>query len=325
MLIDIEHQMQFEYTDFIRESQMEIRVEPWTTYLQSLHSFQLAVGPEASVHRYTDWNNNWVHHLSIRHYHDQIEIVSKALVETSVTHTSLSDLSQTHAVAAVGPLLDFSRFCGPVERAPKLEFISEKLALPGGEPLDELFEATGMILHEHLEYRPGSTTWQSTVGDSLEGGAGVCQDFAHVALALLRMREIPCRYVGGYLHDDQELAQGHAWIEVCAGEAGWIGYDPTHQSLPDERYVKVAHGRHYDDVSPNRGVYRGLAAETFHSAVRSSLANSLDSVNLHRRMEGIDVPVYTELPSPAGSSAISVEQQRSLDTDEPQQQQQQQQ
>ena len=324
MLIDIEHQMRFDYTDFIRESQMEIRVEPWTTHLQSLHSFQLAVGPEAFVNRYTDWSNNWVHHLTIRHYHDQIEIVAKSLVETSTDHTSLSELGSMHAAAAEGPLLDFSRFCGPVERAPQLESISEALALTGGEPLGEVLEATGSIVHKHLEYRQGTTTWQSTVSDALEAEAGVCQDFAHVTLGLLRMREIPCRYVGGYLHGDQEVAQGHAWIEVCAGEAGWVGYDPTHLSLPDERYVTVARGRHYDDVSPNRGVYRGQAKETFHSAVYSSLANSLDSVNLHRRVEGIDVPVYMELPPPSEISADSVEQQRSLDTDEPQQQQQQQ-
>jgi transglutaminase-like putative cysteine protease len=93
--------------------------------------------------------------------------------------------------------------------------------------------------------------------------AGVCQDFAHLSLAILRRAKVPCRYVSGYFYKEgtTEL-ETHAWIEAFVPKAGWVGLDPTHGQLVDENYVAIAVGRSYADVPPNRGVYRGDAKET---------------------------------------------------------------
>jgi transglutaminase-like putative cysteine protease len=91
-------------------------------------------------------------------------------------------------------------------------------------------------------------------------------------LGLLRLSGIPCRYVSGYLHIERkkrEPSQSHAWIEVYAPSAGWVPFDPTHNRTVDERYVVVGHGRHYDDVPPNKGIYRGLARETLRAEVHT--------------------------------------------------------
>ena len=124
---------------------------------------------------------------------------------------------------------------------------------------------------ERFEYRPGATYVGSTVADLLEGGAGVCQDFVHLALLLLRRRGIAARYVSGYLFaapedggDDSVEVDTHAWLEalVPTAEGGgvWVGADPTNRGLTGERHVKIGHGRAYSDVPPIKGVYRGGGA-----------------------------------------------------------------
>ena len=99
----------------------------------------------------------------------------------------------------------------------------------------------------------------STTEDFLKIDGGVCQDFAHLMLALLRLRQVPCRYVSGYLHVERkkrEPSQSHAWVEFHSPTAGWVPFDPAHNRPVDDRYVVAGHGRHYDDVPPNKGIPR---------------------------------------------------------------------
>ena len=143
-------------------------------------------------------------------------------------------------------------------------------------------------------------------------------------LGLLRLRQIPCRYVSGYLHvdaDEGEVAQSHAWIEFYSPAAGWIPFDPTTNREIDERYVVVGHGRHYDDVPPNKGIYRGNADEALEAQVvtRPSIPRAISA--LYEEMEHIDVPVYPEIPERRRDRGILVIE----DPAEQQQQQQQQQ
>ena len=297
MLIDVEHRMHFDYDDFIRESQMEIRVEPQVGSNQALHSFQLAVGPEASVDRYVDWNDNWVHNLAIRDYHNRIEIVARSLVDTISSHRRLEDAVSSPGPDIPGEFLDFCRFGGPVTSSPELEVVGMEVAAAPGASVGAQVAAIGEILTARIDYRPGTTNWRSTVSDVLQKGSGVCQDFAHLGLALLRMRGIPCRYVSGYLHVGEEPAQSHAWIEFYAGIEGWFAFDPTHSRVPDENYVVVGVGRSYADVPPNRGVCRGRARETLEAVVSTRPATGINVVGLRDQIQGLDVPVYAELPS----------------------------
>ena len=297
MLIDVEHRMHFDYDDFIRESQMEIRVEPQMGSNQAIHSFQLAVGPAASVDRYVDWNDNWVHNLAVRDYHNRIEIVARSLVDTISSHRRLQDAVSPPAPDVPGEVLDFCRFGGPVTSSPELEEVEKGIAVAREAPVGEQVAAIGDIVAARIDYRPGVTNWRSTVNDVLQEGSGVCQDFAHLGLALLRLRGIPCRYVSGYLHVGEQPAQSHAWIEFYAGTEGWLAFDPTHAKVPDENYVVVGVGRSYEDVPPNRGVYRGRARETLEVVVSTRPAAGVNVVGLRDQIEGLDVPVYAELPS----------------------------
>ena len=204
-----------------------------------------------------------------------------------------------------------------------LRKFAQAVSLPSSAPLGEQVGAYGRHIREHFAYRKNVTRYDSTTDDFLQVEAGVCQDFTHLMLGLLRLRQIPCRYVSGYLHvegDEGEVAQSHAWIEFYSPAAGWIPFDPTTNREIDERYVVVGHGRHYDDVPPNKGIYRGNADEALEAQVvtRPSVPRAISA--LYEEMEHIDVPVYPEIPERRRDRGILVIE----DPAEQQQQQQQQ-
>ena len=129
-------------------------------------------------------------------------------------------------------------------------------------------------MHEisaRFEYKPRSTRVDSPIDEALEARRGVCQDFAHIFIALARPLGIPTRYVSGYLyrdaasHDRSTDGATHAWVEAFLPEIGWIGFDPTNNLIAQDRHIRVAVGRDYADVPPTRGVYKGV------TAVRSEL------------------------------------------------------
>lgn len=118
-------------------------------------------------------------------------------------------------------------------------------------------------------YDPQATDVHTTVEETLQLKRGVCQDFAHLMIAMCRAKGIPARYVSGYHfigdlqggHADYEQAS-HAWVEAYIPNKGWVGYDPTNNGMVNWRYVKIGHGRDYRDIVPVKGVYTGLAAQT---------------------------------------------------------------
>lgn len=322
MLIEIEHELRFVYDGFIHESFLELRVEPLTDARQTLRSFYLAVGPPTRVARYADWNGNFVHNFGVTDFHDRIEILTRSAVATHPPALQLAELEALPAAARdgdVGPLLDFTLLGGPVERSPELISLGSEFSVEDDAPAGAQIAGIGHELFERFEYRQGVTDYRSTTQHILEEGGGVCQDFAHLMLGILRLRGIPCRYVSGYLHaerDAGEPSQSHAWIEAHVPDHGWVAFDPTHDRVPDEHYVVVARGRHYDDVSPNRGIYRGTANETLHAAVSTRLAPPKDVASLQEEIGQLDVPVFREQPRAAASGPES---------EAPSQQQQQQQ
>ena len=300
MFIEIEHTLSLTYNAYIRESFLELRMQPKTTADQTLQSFVLAVGPPTKISRYRDWNGNVVHHFTIVHFHDRIEVVARSAVSTHPATPPLDRVTDPRPFPEPPyPLLDFLAFDGPVRPSPAMRKFSQAAAATPGATLGEQVRACGRHIREHFSYKKNVTRYDSTTEDFLSLGAGVCQDFTHLMLGLLRLRQIPCRYVSGYLHvaaGEGEAAQSHAWVEFYSPAAGWVPFDPTHNREVDERYVVVGHGRHYDDVPPNKGIYRGNADETLRTAVRTQESTPKDISALHEEMEQIDVPVYQEIP-----------------------------
>ena len=150
------------------------------------------------------------------------------------------------------------------------------------------------LIPDQFEYRHGATFVDSRVADLLEAGAGVCQDFVHLGLCLLRHHGIAARYVSGYLFAagsdrsrESVEVDTHAWLEALlprpdGGEPVWIGADPTNRILAGETHVKIGHGRHYADVPPIKGVYRGGAASALTASVTMTRLEGLDPASIAR-------------------------------------------
>ncbi|MCI0547932.1 MAG: transglutaminase family protein [Candidatus Rokubacteria bacterium] len=300
MLLEIEHHLSLDYDEFIRESILEVRMQPKTTRDQTLRSFVLAVGPPTKISRYRDWLGNLVHHFTVTNYHDRIAVAARALVETHPAGPPLA--AAADALPLVGLPYDsgeYLQFGGPVRLSPALRKFHQGLAIPAGAGLAETVAALCEEVSRHFVYRKHVTQYDSTTDDFLAAGAGVCQDFTHLALGLLRLRQIPCRYVSGYVHlspAGPETAQSHAWVEIQSPTRGWIPFDPTHGREIDERYVVVGYGRHYEDVPPNKGIFRGNARESLTAEVYTRASAGKAVSELQEEVESIDLPVFQEIP-----------------------------
>src|SRR5262249_47205404 len=158
--------------------------------------------------------------------------------------------------------LDFLQFRGPVRRSPRLVPLLDALRPQPGTLLAPLVLRIASHIRHNFEYAPDVTQASSPTDDLLEMGKGVCQDFAHLMIAVLRSFGVPARYVSGYIHRPNKESQSHAWCEAWLPDLGWFGVDPTHDRLVNEQSIKVAIGRDFTDVPPNKGVYRGAGKES---------------------------------------------------------------
>jgi len=270
MLLSIQHKTELSYAEPISESVMELRMAPRNDGQQTVRTFGLAVGPEAPVFEHLDWQGNRAHHFSIVDVHDKVVIVASSLVDTHLRRLRLEELTDTLPLPSLGHRnQDFLLSHGPVQRDPRLSQFAEHLGILTEKRASVVLLSVTERLRELVSYTKGVTTSATSVSDVLDLGKGVCQDYAHVALAIFRMLGVPSRYVSGYLFKPQSAElETHAWVEAFVPSAGWIGLDPTHGEVASEAHVAVAAGRSYADVPPNRGVYRGGAEERIEVSVR---------------------------------------------------------
>jgi hypothetical protein len=218
------------------------------------------------------------------------------------THPRQHDLS---SVKAFYPLelervdleaLDFLSFRGPIRTTPPLTRLCDELRPRNGMRLVDLPMQIMAHCQKNFEYAPDVTHASSPIDDLLEQRKGVCQDFAHLMIALLRSYGVPARYVSGYIHRPGQESQSHAWCEVWFPEHGWIGFDPTNDRPVNEHFVKVAIGRDYTDVPPNKGTYRGLVAESIFVRVETRLLERLPSLSWQEQLPPLQVPLTAIRP-----------------------------
>ncbi len=280
MLLEIRHLTHYRYDAPVRESVMELWVQPQKSARQRLISFDLEVDPAAQLFSYVDAFGNAVYHFDAPQPHDQLAIRSQALVETETPDALPQALDQGEwdrlkSTFIRGDCFDFLRPHGYAVTTPALEAFARAFELDRLRNADPLTAVRGLCkaIYEGLEYETGVTRADSPIDVALEGGKGVCQDFAHIMLAVCRGWGVPARYVSGYLFTDREHGDRsdpdatHAWVEVFLPSLRWVGFDPTNNTPTGERHVIVAVGRDYDDVPPSHGVFKGGAESELEVAV----------------------------------------------------------
>jgi transglutaminase-like putative cysteine protease len=315
MILEIQHETRLEYGGAVTEDVTEVRMEPGSDADQSCRSFHLKVSPPAEVHNYVDGFGNRVHYFNLLAAHSQVTILAASVVETHpAAGDSLGGQGRYPLDPALVPLdaVGFFAFHGPVRPTPLLGPVLEALRPTPGEPLGRLVARVSAFIKEQFEYAPDVTHAASPIDDVLREGKGVCQDFAHLMIGVLRSFGVPARYVSGYIHRPGRESQSHAWAEAWLPESGWVAMDPTHDRPRTDDLVKVAVGRDFTDVPPNRGVYRGDAAQATSVRVETRALTRLPPLSWREQLPPLQVPLRTILPrlATAGPSPVDVEQQQ---------------
>ncbi|HEV2523149.1 MAG TPA: transglutaminase family protein [Candidatus Acidoferrales bacterium] len=279
------HSTEFRYDDPVSESYNEVRLRPIHDETQSCLSFRLLTDPVSRGTSYRDSFGNWVHQFNIlpKHQHLKIEAESVVLVHDapppSPSEMKLSVL-ESHREELEEEFLDF---VVPTAYVPHVAQLDELIAAASSAcdgTVSGFVQQASRSIHDKFRYVKGATHVHSSIQDSLSMGAGVCQDFAHLLLGVVRKQGLPARYVSGYLVPAsatspdaklQEVVGGsasHAWAEVYLPESGWVGLDPTLGEPLGLQHVRIAYGRDYGDVAPVRGVYKGHAGQRLSVDVR---------------------------------------------------------
>jgi transglutaminase-like putative cysteine protease len=278
------HVTEFQYDGVVSESYNELHLRPRQDETQSCLSFRLTTEPPASTSYHVDYFGNWVHRFNVsgQHNHLHIEADSVVLVhQPNVLPQESLTLAEFDAMSE--DLDEYYDLLASSQYAPHVELLREIVqtaAQNSGGTLSGFVRAATEQVHASFRYEKGATHVHSSILDSLASGAGVCQDFAHILLAVVRMRGVPARYVSGYLVPRRTAEAGssleeviggqasHAWIEVYLPGTGWVGMDPTLGLPIGLQHVRVAYGRDYGDVPPVRGTYKGHAGQQLSVDVR---------------------------------------------------------
>jgi len=266
------------------ESHNSLRARPYDGQGQMLLDYRVDIDPSVPVYSYLD---NWGTHVDtfdIPQAHSELVVTASARVATTAPPLPIS--GPLAATADMSYIEDGWRFLQGTRHTAWGEEIAlaAKGALGASTDVVEIVDSIEHLVRDTIEYRSGSTEIGVDIDRLWREKVGVCQDFAHVTIAMLRSVGIASRYVSGYFYaadptnsesadTDEVVVATHAWVEVAVPGWGWWAIDPTNASPVGERHVKIGHGRDYDDVTPLRGVYYGesqhlLAAEVTMSTSR---------------------------------------------------------
>lgn len=258
----IRHTTGYAYDAPVLASFNEARLTPLTDVDQLTLEAEVVTSPEAKQQRYWDYWGTQVTAFDVHRPHSQLVVTATSVVDTADARPA-PVVSGWDAVRSPEVRDRFVEMLTPTERTRPDEGMVA-LALSTVKDLDPHDAAMALmaLAHERVAYRPGSTGVATSAQEAWGQGSGVCQDIAHVTVALLRAVGLPASYVSGYLHPRRDAAIGqtvtgesHAWVEVWLG--GWWAYDPTNTAPAGERHVVVGRGRDYADVPPLKGLFSG--------------------------------------------------------------------
>jgi transglutaminase-like putative cysteine protease len=327
MLFDIRHVTQYTYDEPVRESVMEVWMQPRSGHGHHLINFELDIDPPAQLFSYADSWGNTVKHFDVPFPHRRLTITARSIVDTEPPAPTPAALSQEDWAALASDAVrgDCWDFLRPHGFAAPTEALMAFCAAQGVDSLREADPLTAVnrlsaLLYRSLDYESGVTGADSPIDEALTAGRGVCQDFAHIMIAVCRGWGVPARYVSGYLAtnkdegDRSDPQATHAWVEVFMPSLRWIGLDPTNNIPAAERHIPVAIGRDYSDVPPSRGVFKGDAESQLFVGVSVRQAKATP-----------DEPEFMRLGAPAIAAARRRASSQALMDQHHQQQQEQQQ
>jgi transglutaminase-like putative cysteine protease len=264
----IHHITKYEYEKPVTESVNEIRIFPYHEKGQEILQHDLIITDHPEMQSFIDYWGNKVGLFSIIQSHKQLIIESKLTVRTTspdeLQVNFISGFDQMKQEIGINMLLLELTRPDSIEKQQIIQDICDQVYNPSGS-VAIVVDKSSKYIFENFKYTKGITTIESTVDEILEHQEGVCQDFAHVLLQILRTLNIPCRYVSGYICPNKNGMRGegatHAWVEAWIPQHGWAGIDPTNNVWVTNTHVKLAVGRNFTDCSPVKGSFKGPARQ----------------------------------------------------------------
>ena len=265
MKLRVHHRTEYLYATAASQNVNELRLQPLHNEWQRRRFHILRVLPTARLKHYVDFHANGVHHFEVEEPHNRLAIDVESVVETTNRYAKAKPLGVPLSTLAQAARSEESHMFLQESRYVIITPDIWRAAIDARAEIDDVFGVAESIMravYGRCQYVPGVTTVQTTSEQFFRDARGVCQDYAHLMLALCRAIHIPARYVSGYLfdpgHHEMRGAQAsHAWVEVLAPGHDWYALDPTNNRLVDDYYVALATGRDYDDVAPVRGTFYG--------------------------------------------------------------------
>jgi len=271
----IKHITRYTYTAPAIDSANQILLYPVEDQFQEVENHNLVISCNPHIDVYDDYFGNRAGLFTIVVPHYELNIVSEIEV---ITHpVSLPDNNTS-------PENQWNYLKMIREEYIYLDFLTKESFHKSNELLAEVNERLNLLatpfevarnmssyVYDHFEYKQGITSVETKIDAVWNLKAGVCQDFAHILLVMLRMAGIPSRYVSGYICPKNKDLRGegatHAWVDAYIPHHGWIGLDPTNNCIVSDRHVRLAVGRNFTDCTPVKGTYKGPSEHTLEVSV----------------------------------------------------------
>lgn len=263
MKLGISHKTVYRYDPAVRNIVQSLRLTPSVFEGQKTQEWKIDVSGGIRGPGFRDGAGDWISGWTVRGPAEEITISVTGRVDTRDTAGVLRGHREM-----IHPLA-YLRDTYATRPATSLAELAATVTL-SGDMLD-LAHKLSAAVSDAIAFRPGVTEAHTTAAEALELGEGVCQDHSHALIAIARLRDLPARYVSGYLHSTSDGAShdaAHAWAEIHVEGLGWIGFDAANACCPDERYVRLGSGLDAPDAAPIRGISRGQGAERLAVAVQ---------------------------------------------------------
>ena len=305
-VFNIHHITKYEYDRPVKESVNEIRIYPFADSTQEALHHELHISGHPDIFMIQDYWGNRTGMFNLMPSHKELIIESKLIVrtlgQTGIFYNNTAVLNDLKTEISDNlALLELSKI-SETELKDNIRAIVEEF-YKDGMPVASIIENCGSFIFNQFKYIKGITNIETTVAEILDHRSGVCQDFAHVMLELLRSLGIPSRYVSGYICPNKNGMRGegatHAWIEAWVPGTGWVGNDPTNNTWVTNHHVKLAVGRNFNDCSPIKGTFKGPARQSLSVYVSvgyedGHIFEELNNVKLESIPGNDDLPGYTE-------------------------------
>lgn len=299
----IEHITKYSYAGPVRDSANQIILYPIHDDFQDVIRHEINITGDPVVDTHIDYYGNEVGNFTYSEPHISLVIVSRMLVSTRHRPLPVNDIfpsqqwEDVKRLQHVVPYIDFMKgeyFDGLNE----LEELVRAERSKEDTPYQTALRFCRYI-YENFQYHKGVTTVETTVDEIWKLKAGVCQDFAHILTVMLRLVNIPARYVSGYICTSRSGMRGegatHAWAEAYIPDYGWLGIDPTNNCIANETHVRLAVGRNFLDCSPVRGVYKGSSDHLLEVAVTVGYDDEVQSAMADYHIKPTEKPDFKQV------------------------------